>query len=221
MANDIKYEKPIPSNNLVDAKEYQNIDTAIANAVALTNAGTTLVKEKEMAKLIAENSKDAKYIADNEIPDSEKMNIDNTLFIKSSAVIAVTHKRSEEHPDAKKRSLNQYTSQSLMNISNSYETKAQKGDYEDFAKKREKSLNKIRARNNGITNDEITGEPLKGSGDFHHKNKKTLFTDPAQRLDPDKGILVNKSTHQDIHKNNINDEKSLEEYKKRYKRNDK
>jgi len=34
-------------------------------------------------------------------------------------------------------------------------------------------------------------------------------------LNPEKGILVNKDTHKDIHKNNINSEKELEEYKNR------
>ena len=41
------------------------------------------------------------------------------------------------------------------------------------------------------------------------KNKKTIYTDPVQRLNPNKGILVNKQTHRDIHKNNINNEEFI------------
>nr|WP_142411035.1 hypothetical protein [Clostridium sp. Marseille-P7770] len=63
-----------------------------------------------------------------------------------------------------------------------------------------------------ISSDEVTGEPLEGNGDFHHKNKKTIYTDPVQRLNPNKGILVNKQTHRDIHKNNINNEEDLNKY---------
>ena len=48
-------------------------------------------------------------------------------------------------------------------------------------------------------------------------NKKTIYTDPVQRLDPDKGVVVNPDTHTDIHRNNINDEDSLTEYAKRKK----
>ena len=33
-----------------------------------------------------------------------------------------------------------------------------------------------------------------------------------QRLNPNKGILVNKQTHRDIHKNNINNEEDLNKY---------
>lgn len=50
---------------------------------------------------------------------------------------------------------------------------------------------------------------MEGNGDFHHKNKKTIYTDPVQRLYPNKGILVNKQTHRDIHNNNINNEEDL------------
>lgn len=212
MAKDINYEKPNYPNNLVDESEYIKIDNTLSNAVALTNAGTTLVREEVLPDLLAENKKDTRYIVDNKIPDSQKLTINSERYIKSGAVLSETHTRSEEHPDAAKRAKNSYVSQSLVNISKSAETKAQKGDYEDFAKKEEKKLGKTRKRKNNINNDEITGDPLKGNGDFHHANKKTLYPDPVQRLDPDKGIVVNSETHIDIHKNNINDEKELANY---------
>ena len=91
-------------------------------------------------------------------------------------------------------------------------SKSSKGDFEDFAKKKEKNLGKTRKKENNISSDEVTGEPLEGNGDFHHKNKKTIYTDPVQRLNPNKGILVNKQTHRDIHKNNINNEEDLNKY---------
>ena len=102
----------------------------------------------------------------------------------------------------------------MVNISKSAETKAQKGDYEDFAKKQEKNLGKRRKSVEDIDEDEITGEPLTGNGEFHHANKKSIYTDPVKRLDPNEGIIVNSKTHTDIHRNNINDKKALEDYKK-------
>lgn len=212
MAKDINYEKPRYPNNLVDESEYNKIDTTLSNAVALTNAGTTLVREDALPDLFAENKKDTRYIVDNKISDSQKLTINSEKYIKSGAVLNETHTRSEEHSDATKRAKNSYVSQSLVNISKSAETKVQKGDYEDFAKKEEKKLGKTRKRKNNISNDEITGAPLEGSGDFHHANKKTIYPDPVQRLDPDKGIVINSETHIDIHKNNINDEKELADY---------
>ena len=212
MAKDINYEKPEYPNSLVDEAEYIKIDNTLSNAVALTNAGTTLVREEALPDLLAENRKDTRYIVDNKIPDSQKIIINSERYIKSGAVLSETHTRSEEHPDAEKRAKNSYVSQSLVNISKSVETKAQKSDYEGIAKKEEKKLGKIRKRKYNINNDEITGEPLKGNGDFHHVNKKTLYPDPVQRLNPDKGKLVNRKTHMDIHKNNINDEKALANY---------
>lgn len=101
-----------------------------------------------------------------------------------------------------------------ISLSKSSEVKSQKGDFEDFAKKEEKKLSQKRQSSNDEKKDEITGKPLRGNGDFHHQNKKTIYTDPVERLDPEKGILVNKDTHIDIHKNNINNEELLEKYKK-------
>lgn len=216
LAKDINYQKPSHPNNLVDDSEYNKIDSTLSTAVALTNAGTTLVREDELSTLLAESKKDTRYIIDNKIPDSAKKTINNVKYIKSGPIIAEAHTRSEEHPDAKKRAINGYTTESLINISKSAETKAQKGDYEDFAKKEEKKLGTIRKRDHNITQDEITGKPLNGTGEFHHSNKKTIYPDPVERLDSDKGIVVNKETHIDIHQNNINDENELARYAEQY-----
>lgn len=211
-AKDINYEKPNYPNNLIDKSEYDKIDATLSEGVALTNAGTTLVQETALPNLLGENKKDTRYIVDNKIPDSQKITIDSENYIKSGAILNEVHTRSEEHPDAKKRARCSYVSQSLVNITKAAETKSQKSDYEDFAKKEEKKLGRTRRKNNNINHDEITGEPLKGNGDFHHSNKKTIYTDPVQRLDPDKGIMVNRDTHVDIHSNNINDENELARY---------
>lgn len=219
MVKDINYEKPSYPNNFIDEVEYKKIDDTLSNAVALTNAGTTIVREDALPNLFVENKKDTRYIVDNKISDSEKLTINSEKYIKSGAVLSETHTRSEEHPDATKRAKNSYVSQSLVNISKSAETKAQKGDYEDFAKKEEKKLGKTRKRKNNISKDEVTGEPLEGGGDFHHANKKTLYPDPVQRLNPDKGIVIKRKTHIDIHKKNINNEKELTDYiKKQHKK---
>ena len=219
MAQDITYEKPDPPNNLVKKEEYDKIDTTILKSVALTNAGTTLVSEDALPELLAENKKDTRFIVDNEISDSVKVSINGVKYIKSGAVIEKAHTRSEEHPDAMKRAKNSYSEQSLVNISKSESVKAQKGDFEDYAKKIEKNLGKKRKKENDISSDEVTGEPLEGNGDFHHKNKKTIYTDPVQRLNTDRGILVNKETHTDIHKNNINNEDALNKYMNERKKN--
>lgn len=213
-AGDIPYEKPEHSNFFVPDEEYEKVDKAIARGVVITDAGTTLVDEKALPDMLGESEKDTRFIVDNKIPDSKKISIDKELYIKSGAVLDETHTRAEEHSDASKRAKNRYTEESIINISKSPEAKAQKGDFEDYAKKQEKKLSQKRQLRNNVKNDEITGELLKGKGDFHHKNKKTIYPDPVDRLDITKGVIVNKETHKDIHKNGINNEKLLVKYKK-------
>lgn len=213
-ASDIPYEKPAHPNSLIPEKEYEKVDKAIAEGVVITDAGTTLVDERALPDMLGESEKDTRFIVDNKIPDSKKINIGNELYIKSGAVMDETHTRAEEHSDASKRAKSRYAEESIINISKSPEVKAQKGDFEDYAKKKEKKLSQKRQSINNEKKDEITGKPLKGKGDFHHKNKKTIYTDPVERLDPEKGILVNRDTHQDIHKSGVNNEELLEKYKK-------
>lgn len=213
-AGDISYVKPEHSNSLVSDSEYDKVDKAISKGVVITDAGTTLVNEEELHDMLGESKKDTKFIVDNKLSDSEKTNINNKLYIKSGAVLKEVHTRAEEHPDASKRAKNRYTEKSIIRISESSEVKAQKGDFEDFAKKEEKKLPSKRQSKNKEKKDEITDKPLNGNGEFHHKNKKTIYPDSVERLDPEKGVLVNKDTHKDIHINNINNEEQLEKYKK-------
>ena len=213
-AGNINYTKPERTNKLVPAKKYDEIDDTVESNVAVTNAGTTIVNEEALSKLLGESKKDTRYITDNKIPDSDKVEINGKKYIKAPAVIKENLSRYEEHPNAEKRATNLYSATTLKNIMESSDVKAQKGDFEDYAQKQEKQLGDKRIKQYGITCDEVTGAPLNQTKDFHHKNKKTIHTDPEQRLDPNKGVIVNQDTHRKIHKQNINDEKQLNDYMK-------
>lgn len=88
MAKDINYEKPNYPNNLVEESEYIKIDNTLSNAVALTNAGTTLVLEEALPDLLDENKKDTRYIVDNKILDLQKLTINGERYIKNGAVLS-------------------------------------------------------------------------------------------------------------------------------------
>ena len=81
---------------------------------------------------------------------------------------------------------------------------------DDFNSKEQKKLRT--SRDSEV--DEVTGEPLEKGYAFHHENQKSLHTDPEQALDPEAGVLVNDSTHKEIHKRKLRDKKALEEYKR-------
>lgn len=59
---------------------------------------------------------------------------------------------------------------------------------------------------------------MDGSGEFHHTDKKAIYTDPEGTLDIDKGIIINKKTHKKVHNKKINDKITLENKKDEIKK---
>ncbi len=213
-ANNISYEKPARNTTLIKDEAYDKIDRALSK-VAITNAGTILVPKDTLGTLINAQKADANFIYE-ELSTNSKINISNKDYIKGESVVGMCYSRSAEHQNTNTRRLCEYTHKSLLNISTSDAVKVKQSDYQDYAREEEKQLCKKRKKEYSITHDEITGEPLKGNGEFHHIDKKAIYTDPVKRLDIDGGIVINKETHNRITKEGINNKEKLEEFKSHF-----
>jgi len=204
------YEKPKRRNKLIQDQQYDQVDSAVKNGVKLATNGVTYVAFSEVSKLIQENSSDAQYIIDNLIPDSKKRNIGGVDLVHSAPLVGLLEERAQESRSAEKQALQQYARDSLINAADSDQAQALRRNLDDFNNKEQKKLRY--SRDSEV--DEVTGEPLKERYAYHHKNQKSIYTDPEGNLDPEGGVLVNEKTHQEIHRRKIRDEKALEEYKK-------
>lgn len=205
-----EYEKPTRRNKLVDDKKYNEIDGAIKNGVKLGSNGVAYVDVNEAPKILQENAGDAQYIIDTFIPDNKKRNVGGKDLVHSASLVGLLDERAQESRSASKQALQQYARDSLINASDSNQAQALRRNLDDFSNKEQKKLRTLR----DSTVDEVTGDPLSKGYAFHHKNQKSLHTDPEMSLDPDAGILVNSSTHTKIHQNKLRDERALDEYKK-------
>jgi len=204
------YTTPERKNELVEDKKYDSIDTAITSAVKIGTNGVVYVDETKANNLLQENKSDGQYIIDNFIKDKHKRNVGGIDQVHSSALVGLLDERSQETRSASKQALQQYARDSLINVSDSNQAQTIRRKLDDFNAKEQKKLRNSRSSET----DEVTGEPLEKGYAFHHKNQKSIFTDPEQSLDPNAGVLVNDSTHKDIHRKKIRDEKALEEYTK-------
>jgi hypothetical protein len=204
------YKKPERKNELIDDEVYDKIDENIIKGVKIATNGVVYIEEDKVDKLLGENKSDSQYIVDNKIDKKYKRNIGGTDLIHSSALVGLLDERSQELRSTSKQTKQQYSRDSLTNISDSDQAQAIRRNLDDYTTKEQKKLRK--SRESEI--DEITGEELEKGYAFHHKNQKSLHTDPEKAVDSDEGILVNDSTHKDIHLKKIRDEKALEEYKK-------
>ena len=204
------YKKPEQKNELVDDSQYESVDSAVESGVKIGTNGVEYVDEEKASKFLQENKGDAQYIIDTLILDRHKRSIAGKNLIHSSAMVGLLDERAQETRSASKQALQQYARDSLLNVGDSDLAQKIRRDLDDFNSKEQKKLRT--SRDSEV--DEVTGDPLEKGYAFHHKNQKSLHTDPEQALDPEAGVLVNDSTHKEIHKRKLRDENALEEYKR-------
>lgn len=199
------YEKPKRNNkNIPDAK-YDKVDKTCQEEVFLSNDGNVYVPQDSMNTIFNTTKKKDRFIYDNQLDDEDKRTINGVNAIKSSSVVGLLDKRSQETRDAEDADLDRYTRDTLIRIGDSDQAEAVRRKLDTHTSKELPKLKKQR----GTKNDEITGEPLRKNSAFHHSDEKELFTDPVDVLDENKGINVNFDTHKEIHKQNIRTKKEL------------
>lgn len=199
------YEKPKRNNkNIPDAK-YDKVDKTCQEEVFLSNDGNVYVPQDSMNTIFNTTKKKGRFIYDNQLDDEDKRTINGVNAIKSSSVVGLLEKRSQETRDAEDADLDRYTRDTLIRIGDSDQAEAVRRKLDTHTSKELPKLKKQR----GTKNDEITGEPLRKNSSFHHSDEKELFTDPVDVLDENKGINVNFDTHKEIHKQNIRTKKEL------------
>lgn len=203
------YEKPKRKNELVSSETYDHIDKSIVEGTKIATNGVVYVEANNIYKLVGENKSDSEYLIETKIEERHKRNIGGIDVVHSSALVGLLDERSQETRSATKQTKQQYARDSLINIADSDKAQAIRRNLDDYTNKEQKKLRT--SRDSKV--DEINGKPLKKGYAFHHINQKSLHTDPEKAVDSDEGILVNDSTHKEIHKRKIRDEKSLEEYK--------
>lgn len=217
--SDIKYDKPKKTNSLVPDKEYEKIDNACSENVKASNTGVTYVSTEAFPKLLKCKKKEVLLIYDKIFRKEDKKTISDEDFVNSSAMVGHLDKLSQEVRCAERQAIHKYGRDTLINIGDSPELEVKRRQFDSHSKKVLPNLGKIKKRNEGIVSDDVTGEPLEENFHFHHKNNKAIFTTPEDTVDPDKGSLLNPSTHRgEIHGNNIIDEIGYEEYKKSRKK---
>lgn len=203
------YDKPDRKNSLVDDKYYDKVDEVCGKCVKIGNDGKCYASSEAFPELFKCSKSDGQYIYDNEIPDKDKINLNGNDYAHTSSVVGLLDKRVQETRDTDTQAVCKYSRDSLINIGDSSDAENERRKFDGFAKR---EVPKLRTKRQ-TENDEITGEPLEDGYEYHHKNKKSIITDPQKLVDPNSGINVNKETHKEIHRRKIVDEEQLEKEK--------
>jgi hypothetical protein len=209
---EVTYKKPERRNDLVNTDKYDAVDDVAITHTKLGTNGVAYVSEEAFPKLFQLSKSKAAYVYENQIPADAKIDFDS--YAHSSAVVGLLDKKAQETPNADTQALLQYSRDLLVNISDSSQAQDLRRKRDTHISRELPKLRQIRQNGFNVNCDELTGEPLRSGAAFHHVNPKEIHTDPKDVLNPEKGRILNKESHTEVHKENINDEAQFEAYKK-------
>lgn len=206
---DIRYKMPIQAKEL-DKITVKKISNAIGNGIVDTKGIIWFDCSKLHTILRVKSKRDAAYILES-IDNKYKANYNNIIYIRWSSLIGIIAKRIEENPK------NEYLKlifRILEEINNSSDIKVLQHAAIELQKKNIRKLKKDRIKTFNIVRDELTNERLdRKNSEFSHIRSVTMFPELSEYIW--NGLIVNKTTHNLITSENVNDEEEL--YKLCYK----
>lgn len=203
------YTQPKRTNPNVPAEKYDKVDEVCQKEVFLSNDGNVYVPQSSMPTILNTNKSRSRYITDNLLGDESRQVINGTEAYNSSEVIGYLDQKSHETRNAEHAAMHRYSRDALIGIGDSDQAEAVRRQLDARSQRELPRLKQQR----GVEYDEITGDPLEKNSAFHHLNEKSIYTNPADTLNPDKGINVNDDTHKEIHRRGIHDQRELERQK--------
>ena len=205
-ASSFSYEIPP-----LEEGQYKNTITAIRNAwnssTYLDNSGKAWVDTENLHSILRTNKSNARYIVAS-IPDENKINCNNKMFIKGYEIVKLIDKLIQECGAGTKGDYLRYSEKNYSSIWDCDKGKILRAEAENRLVEARKKLKKKRLKGCKIRKDELTGESLDiKNSDFSHIRSYSLYPHLSDNIN--NGLIVNKSTHKIITGENINDEEEL------------
>ncbi|WGF39924.1 MULTISPECIES: hypothetical protein [Lysinibacillus] len=136
------------------------------------------------------------------------INIGDYKFVRAYEVMGKISKEIEEANSLRKGEYLSFSEQCLIAIRDSDRAKVKRARHSEKWYEEKKKLKSKRINKYSITTDELTGKKLiQKTAEFSHIRSSSLFN--ALSLDIENGLIVNKTTHEIITKENISHEDEL------------
>jgi len=216
MTNDIvpfNFEKAsgydIPS--VQNDKLAKNTVTAIRNAwdrnTIFDKFGRVWINIETIHTVLRTSKENAKYrIAG--LAEEEKLKSGNDIFVKGASICYLLDDSIQNARSISRESYIKHSQLLYLAIRDCSRAKELRAEYYEYINKVTKRLKNKRRKKYRIRNDELTGDDLHyKSAEFSHIRSVSLYPHLASFVE--NGVIVNKSTHDTITKNSINDESEL------------
>lgn len=197
-------DKEMKEYNL-NERTTKSIISSLKRGIITSRGEVWISKEKIWHILRKKSERESNYEIE-KIKDNDKMNINGEKFINSAAIIDFLLRKSVGSPN---NDILSSIIDILVRIQNDKVVQGQREKYNRQIKDQLAQLGKIRVKDKGIINDELTGEALRKTYDFHHVRARSISGNERYQLDIELGLVINKKTHKIITKEGLVDEDEL------------
>lgn len=204
------YKKPsMEQFEHLDSKTIKGIDNAWDKIGIINDEGIVWVESSKLHTVIRTTKGSAKYWVSKQPKDEKIVATNGDIYVSGSSLCKYLDERVNYAGKLNTEDYLEYSYALLVatrRCSRSRELRARR--YEQTSEKL-KRLKSIRIKAHKITKDELTGDDLNiRTAEFSHIRSKSAYPQIAHYLN--NGLIVNKSTHDLITRNNVNDEKELQ-----------
>ncbi|MDM8558933.1 hypothetical protein [Candidatus Parabeggiatoa sp. HSG14] len=201
------YDIPSVQND----KLAKNAVTAICNAwnrnTVVDEFGKIWINIETIHTVLRTSKDNAKYMIGG-LAEEEKRNFGNQILVTGASICYLLDASIQEARGIKRENYIRYSQLLYMAIRDCSRAKELRAEYYEHMGKITRNLKNKRKQKYQICKDELTGDDLDfKSAEFSHIRSVSLYPHLAGFIE--NGVIVNKSTHETITKNNIKDELEL------------
>lgn len=200
--------KEVSKYNL-NKRTAQSIINALNNGM-VDGMGEVWLSKNGLNHLLRKSSKKETALEMRRFKQHEKTEIDGEEFVKVSTVIKYLSDKTVRNPN---NIMLKCILELLVQFQFDPVVENQREKYQKQIKSQLKNLGKIRIKEKNIKYDELTNDKLIRRGtnkfEFHHIKARHISGNERYELDIELGLVINRSTHVTITRNNCNDEDDL------------
>lgn len=195
-----------------DIRIVKRVQTEISNAwkdsISIDNKGKLWVSTERLHSILRTDKRNINHIV-MKIEEKYKIYANNKTYIRGFKILSIIAKKIEEEGSVKKSMYLNLSKEHYNAINSCEKAILLRLESDNIFMETRKTLKNKRKSKYKIKFDELTGAPLKGVTEFSHIRSVALYKDISDSIE--NGLVVNKSTHEIITKNGINDEEELKE----------
>lgn len=209
------YDIKFPDNKYLEDSDKKRIQKAVNNG-GVSIGNETYISEKQLNKLLVTDKKGVANIMMSTPPEDLKKVGDVEYMSTPHLQKAISQKRQQPRSITEQEKLG-YAQECVNAFSNNEELSRRRAIEADVIAKQRPQLGKKVIRDRKSEMSELSGKPLDGIAEVHHKDR--VADKPERALDPTNLTVIRKDEHTEYHNSDYpQNEKGYHQFEKEYKK---